>query len=344
MSDDALVPAQGAHAELAALYKGAATLQRASIGAGTQLAYDAAWKQFLAWCAGLALDPYAPETVPLYVAHLATVKKRALSTIRVAVAAITVGYKKAGFLLTAQAPELGSVIKGTARTLGSAPGRQAAPISVALLRVMLAHCDRARQPARAARDRALLLLGFGAALRRSEIVALCRDDVKIEGRGVRITIGRSKTDQTGRGVDVGIVANPADPEFCAAVALEAWLAFREQGEDMQAALAAENPPLFCSLAKNGKVIGKKLSERLVARLVKKLAMCAGEPPEDYAGHSLRAGLITAAAEGGGELPGLQKHARHANPASTTRYFRPATIWRANVTALVFREEAEESPI
>ena len=71
-------------------------------------------------------------------------------------------------------------------------------------------------------------------------------------------------------------------------------------------------------------------------------MRAGAPPEDYAGHSLRTGLITAASEGGGELPGgLQKHARHADPASTIGYIRLASVWRDNVTSGVFREEAEE---
>ena len=80
----------------------------------------------------------------------------------------------------------------------------------------------------------MLLLGFGAALRRSELMAL--DDAAIvPGRGVRGRIGRSKTDQQGRGQEVAIWANPAEPEFYPLVALETWLRFRERGPDVAGA-------------------------------------------------------------------------------------------------------------
>ena len=76
-----------------------------------------------------------------------------------------------------------------------------------------------------ARDRTMLLLGFGAALRRSELAGLRLGDV-IAGRRLRLLVWRSKTDQAGRGQDIAVCANPADPAFCPAAALNAWLAHR----------------------------------------------------------------------------------------------------------------------
>jgi site-specific recombinase XerC len=78
-----------------------------------------------------------------------------------------------------------------------------------------------------ARDRAMLLIGFGAALRRSELVGLTIGDITVvPGRGLRILVRRSKTDQKGRGQAVAVWANPAEPGFCPAAALERWLAHR----------------------------------------------------------------------------------------------------------------------
>ena len=151
----------------------------------------------------------------------------------------------------------------------------------------------------------MLLVGFGAALRRSELVALTLGDVEtVPGRGLRLLIRRSKTDQQGQGQDIAVWANPAEEGFCPLAALTRWMAHRRTAADLDwtaTALSRAERPLFCAVTKTGRVTGEKLSDKAVARLVKQAAADAGLDPERYAGHSLRAGLATAAGDQGAGL-------------------------------------------
>ena len=242
-------------AALVSLAEQSAVYATRAFGPGTQRAYRSAWSKYTGWCAGHGLDPFAgagPRAgagpLPLYATHLAETG-RAVSSIRVALAAIATAYRLAGLALDLRDPQLAPVVEGITRTRGSRPRRQAAPAVPAVLRLMLASCgrDEMLKAALAARDRAMLLLGFGAALRRSELVALTLDDAEIvPGRGVLLRIRRSKTDQQGRGQEVAIWANPAEPEFCPAVALETWLRFRARAADVAGAGADESGAGSCS--------------------------------------------------------------------------------------------------
>jgi integrase len=185
----------------------------------------------------------------------------------------------------------------------------------------------------------MLLLGFGAALRRSELVALTLADVTtVPGRGMQLRIRRSKTDQQGRGDLVAVAANPADPGFCPAVALADWLRHREGGADIAtigSPSGADDRKLFCAVTKRGTVTGIGLSDKAVVRLIKQAAEDAGLDPSRFAGHSLRAGLATAAGDAGAGLPELMRQTRHKSTAVALGYLRPADLWNNNVSARVF---------
>ena len=186
----------------------------------------------------------------------------------------------------------------------------------------------------------MLLLGFGAALRRSELVGLAIGDVApVAGRGLMLTIRRSKTDQQGRGDQVAVWANPQEPDFCPAAALEAWLAHRRRGPDLAGAASDDERPLFCGLTKSGRLTGEKLSDKAVARLVKQAAAEAGLDPALYSGHSLRAGLATAAGDAGAGLAELMRQTRHRSTDVALGYLRPAELWRNNVTERLFGDAA-----
>jgi site-specific recombinase XerD len=143
-----------------------------------------------------------------------------------------------------------------------------------VLRQMLAARPGPETPL-GARDRAMLLLGFGATLRRSELVSLALGDVEtVPDRGLLLTIGRSKTDQVGAGQRVAVHANPAEPGCCPAAALEAWLRHRREAPDLDwtaTATMRAARPLFCAVAKAGKVTGQGLSDKAVVRLMKQAA-------------------------------------------------------------------------
>jgi len=248
------------------------------------------------------------------------------------------------------------VVEGITRSKGVRPRRQAAPAVPGVLRLMLASRTvpdtppgaRETSVARAAivaRERAMLLLGFGAALRRSELVALTLGDVEtVPGRGLKLLVRRSKTDPHGQGHDIAVWANPDEPGVCPLAALESWLAHRRTAPDLDwtatPTVRAERP-LFCAVTKTGRVTGAALSDKAVARLVKQAARDAGLDPERYSGHSLRAGLATAAGDAGAGLAELMRQTRHKSTEVALGYLRPADLWRNNVTEKVFRSDAAD---
>ena len=337
---DLLVPGgAGRSAELQALAARAAIYATRARGDGTRRVYRSAWRGYAAWCRSLGREPLAgdPELLAMYATRRAD-DGIAVSTLRVDLAAIRTAHLLAGIPLDLREPRLAMVLEGITRRRGTRPIRQATPAVPAVLRLLLAACLPSNS-ALGARDRAMLLLGFGAALRRSELVALRIGDLEtVAGRGIRLLVRRSKTDQHGKGEDVAVWANPADPRLCPLVALDAWRAYRDQAHDLDG-LAAESirreRPLFCAVTKAGHPTGVILSDKAVARLVKRAAERAGLDPEHYSGHSLRAGLATAAGDAGAALPDLMRQTRHKSTQVALAYLRPADLWRNNVTERVF---------
>jgi integrase len=173
-------------------------------------------------------------------------------------------------------------------------------------------------------------------LRRSELVALTLGDLSaVPGRGVQLVIRRSKTDQQGRGDRVAVAANPLDPTFCPIAALAAWLAHRRGARDCGGGGSDAERPLFCAVTKGGTVTGTNLSDKAVVRLVKQAALDAGLDADGFSGHSLRAGLASAAGDAGAGPPELMRQTRHKSTAVALGYLRPAELWTNNVSARIF---------
>ena len=344
-----LVVADGAPraAELEALAARAAVYATRARGDGTLRTYRSAWQHYDAWCTSLGRDPLAGDldTLAMYVVRRAD-DGLAVSSLRVALAAIGTAHRLAGIPLDLRQPRFAMVLDGIVRSRGTRPRRQAIPAVPDLLRAMLGTLSPDPAHALAARNRALLLLGFSAALRRSELVALRLGDVTpVPGRGLRLLVRRSKTDPYGAGQDVAIWATPADPLLCPAAALAAWLAHRNAADDLTALSAAERAerPLFCGLTKAHALTGQKLSDKAVVRLVKQTAAAAGLDARGFSGHSLRAGLATAAAENGAGLAELMRQTRHTSVEVALSYLRPADLWRRNVTEGLLGPHAQETP-
>ena len=329
-------------AELAELSRRAAVYATRARGDGTRRAYRSAWRQYEVWCASLGRAPLGADAdiIAMYVVRLADAGL-AVSSIRVALAAIKTAHLLAGQALDLRHPSLAMVLEGVTRSKGVRPRRKAAPAVPGLLRLMLAKRPSPARPL-GARDRAMLLIGFGAALRRSELVGLALGDVElVPDKGLLLTVARSKTDQHGQGQRVAVWANPPDPGFCPAAALDAWLGFRREAPDLDwtasSTVRAERP-LFCAVTKTGRVTGQPLSDKAVARLVKQAAADAGLEAERFSGHSLRRGLLTAGGENQAQLADLMRQSRHRSAQSVLGYIEPADLWRNNVTEGVFRKE------
>jgi integrase len=168
------------------------------------------------------------------------------------------------------------------------------------------------------RDRALILLGFAGAFRRSKLVALDVEDCAFGKDGLTIALRRSKVDQEGTGRKIGIRYG-SNPETCPVRNLQEWL---EQA-------GITGGPLFRSINRHGKLQEKRLGDIDVARVVKKLAQRTGLDAAEYAGHSLRAGHATSAAIAGASERSIMNQTGHRSVQMVRRYIREASLFREN---------------
>ena len=165
----------------------------------------------------------------------------------------------------------------------------------------------------ALRDRALIALGMALAARRSELVALDVADLDWEAKGLRVTIRRSKTDQEGHGV---VVAVPEGRRLTPLTHLRTWLTISGITEGA----------VFRPLWKGNRLREARLSDHAVARIVQARALAAGLDPTRYAGHSLRAGFVTAAARAGADVWKIQQVSRHKSMQVLAGYVRDARLF------------------
>jgi site-specific recombinase XerD len=169
MSDATVSPASQA---LISLVGRAAQFASASKASSTREAYRRDLTGFGSWCAaaGLSALPASPQTVACYLADLARSHK--VATLERALVAISQAHKASGLGSPTAAAEVREVLKGIRRELGIAPSQKAALMATdlqAIARLLPASLQGLR-------DRALLLVGFAGAFRRSELVALAVED------------------------------------------------------------------------------------------------------------------------------------------------------------------------
>lgn len=301
--------------DLEALAVRAAGLARQARAANTVRAYEADWRDFAGWCAARGLDPLpaAPAVVGLYLADSAD--RLALATLARRVSSLAARHRRAGLGLDVRHPAVADVLAGLRRERGSAQ-RQAEALTVPRLKRVLAGLGDGLANRR---DRALLLVGTAAALRRSELAALDVADIAVLPEGLRVTIRRSKTDAEGRGAVLAVGCTGT--ATCPAAAYAAWLA----------ASGIAEGAAFRAVDRHGR-LGGRLSGNAIALIVQRRAGAAGLDAAAYAGHSMRAGFATSAARAGvGEIR-IAGQTRHASLAVLRRYVREGRLFEQNLAA------------
>ncbi|WP_082528561.1 site-specific integrase [Methylobacterium sp. Leaf466] len=314
-----LIPSEGTLGpalDLDALAARAAGLAENARSANTRRAYRSDWADFERWCTaqGFPLLPAAPATVGLYLAAHET--RLSVATLTRRLSAIAVAHRMAGFLMDTRHSAIADVMRGLRNRHGSAQ-RHAEALTIPRLKQVL---NQIGDKLGDRRDRALLLVGMAAALRRSELVALDVADITVQPEGLRIVIRRSKTDQGGEGAVLPV--NRTGRATCPAAAYEAWLA----------AAGISEGAVFRGVDRHGR-LGGRLSGQAVALIVQRRASTAGlDAPASYAGHSLRAGFATSAAQAGmGEIK-IARQTRHASLTTLRRYVRDGVLFSENLTA------------
>ncbi len=278
--------------------------------AGTRRAYGSDFRIFVGWCEarGVLHLPAEPETVATFIAAEADAGTRP-STIGRRLAAIRYAHRLAGQPTPTDAEIVGVTMRGIRRTVGTTKVKKA-PATAEVVVDMLSHIP---DTLTGKRDRALLLLGFACALRRSELVALQVSDLDRVPGGLRVTIRRSKTDQEGQGKTIGV---PAGGKLLVAEQVATWL---------QAAGIAAGP-IFRPINRHGQVLPAALADTSVAAIVKAYAGRAGLDPTTFAGHSLRRGFLTSAAHHGATLAKMKAVSLHKSVDTLMGYVDDAEMF------------------
>ena len=287
--------------------------QDAADAPSTLRAYAADLANYKTWCEayGFTAMPATPEVVGAYLA--AAGEGYALPTLRRRVAAIARACGIAGLPLDTKHPAIRETLRGIGRKHG-APARRAAALTTAEIRKLARACGTTLA---GARDRALFLVGFAAALRRSELVGLDVADLAWTGDGLVLRIMRSKTDAEGAGAQVAISRGRL-PETCPVTALQAWLT--------QAAVSTG--PVFRKVNRGGAVEHGRLSTDAVRQVLLKRAALAGVRgawDEPVSPHGLRAGFVTTAYRNGVPDEEIMGHTRHRSLTTMRSYVRRAKL-------------------
>ncbi|WP_240502329.1 site-specific integrase [Sphingomonas panacis] len=328
----ALVPTDGMLAVLHEDLERAAAYKKAARAAATHRAYASDWTIYTAWCGsrGLAPMPAHPEQIAAFVANQADAGFKP-TTIDRRVAAIGHHHRASHHPAPSAHPEAGGLREALAgiRNDKKIKKTRKNAADASALRHMLAEIEG--DGLRARRDRALLAIGMAAALRRSELVALTLDSIGILEQGLELYLGATKTDQAGEGATIAI---PEGTRIRPKALLLDWIgAVRVLEADV-----VRNPdeeaatPLFRRLTRSDQLTDDPMSDKAVARLVKRCAAAAGYDASKFSGHSLRAGFLTEAASQGATIFKMQEVSRHKTVQILSEYVRSADRFRNHAGA------------
>lgn len=285
---------------------------RESLTESSKKAYRSDLAHFIAWGGTI---PTTPEVVARYLAvHAETHSNSTLTRRLVSISRV---HTSQGYASPTQSEVVKAVLHGIRRVHGTAQ-QQVSPI---LKADIIAMVDSLTGNI-GARDKALLLVGFAGAFRRSELVALQCSDIEWVEQGMVVHIRRSKTDQTGEGRKIGIPY--ARGRHCPVISLKQWLA----------AANITSGFLFRPVTKHGHIGEAALSREAVAIIVKKRAQAIGLDAAKYSGHSLRAGLVTSAANAGVSSWKLKAQTGHRSDAMLARYIRGGQLFLDNAAGAV----------
>lgn len=276
----------------------------ASEAHNTRRGREADWAVFVDWCDlnGVAALPARPDDVAAFIADQAN--EKAVATLRRYLASISKMHELAGQPTPTHDRRVLLILGGIRRSIGEEQDK-AAPLTRELLR-------RIQSAGVSERDWAVLCFGQATACRRSELCALDLADLSFaDPRGLAVLIRKSKTDQTARGRVVAVRRYEAEERLCPVRAVSVWIAKR----------GTRPGPLFYGLTPARTLGTSRLCVDALNRLVKQACQRIGLDPDDYSGHSLRAGWVTDARQRGLTWEQVMKHTGHTQLRTVKDYFR-----------------------
>ncbi len=284
----------------------------------TLRAYKSDFKDFGAFCAkhGLSSLPSEPKIVSIYLTHLS--KNSKISTIRRRLVSISMVHKLKGHYLDTKHPIITENLLGIKRVKGSIQeGKK--PILINHLKSIVDVIDEQKcEEIKKLRDRSIILIGFGGGFRRTELISINYEDIEFVPEGLKIIIRRSKTDQFGEGMLKGLPYF-SNEIYCPVTSLKKWLESSK----------IKSGPIFRRFSKGSILTEKRLTDQSVVLLMKEYLKKAGIENKNFAGHSLRAGFATVAAESGADERSIMAMTGHKTTQMVRRYIREANIFKNN---------------
>ena len=304
--------------DLKSLHEATLNNLKSSKANNTLRAYKSDFRDFGAFCAkhGLNSLPSEPKTVSIYLTYLS--KNSKISTIRRRLVSISMVHKIKGHYLDTKHPIITENLLGIKRTKGSIQkGKK--PILINHLKSIIKVIDEQNvEKIKKLRDRSIILIGFGGGFRRTELISIDYEDLEFVTEGLKITIRRSKTDQFGEGMIKGLpyFSNQA---YCPVTSLKKWLDLSK----------IKSGPIFRRFSKGSILTEKRLTDQTVVLLMKEYLKLAGIENTNFAGHSLRSGFATVAAESGADERSIMALTGHKTTQMVRRYIREANIFKNN---------------
>jgi integrase len=282
----------------------------------TELAYRKDLDRFIQWGGTI---PSTPEQVGAYLTEHASTHK--VATLARWMASISIAHQRAGIQ---ESPTsnifVKDVLDGIKRQYGTKK-RRVSPITTEELCGIVDHIEG--KTLVDIRDKALCLMQFFGAMRRSEATALEVADIRFESRGMWVDLGQTKTDQAGEESEIAI-ESADNKKYCAVAALKAWL---------QAAGIAKGA-IFRGINKHGQISENALSHQGLVNIIKARALKAGLDPSLFSGHSMRRGFATSAAIADKPYHKIREITRHKSNEMLMTYIDDAEKFKNNAGKLL----------
>ena len=308
----------GLTTDLKLLHEATLNNLKSSKANNTLKAYKSDFKDFGAFCAKHRLNslPSEPKIVSLYLTHLS--KNSKISTLRRRLVSISMVHKLRGYYLDTKHPIIVENLMGIRRTKGSIQkGKK--PLLINHLKTLINVINEQKiEEIKKSRDKTIILIGFGGGFRRTELISIDHEDLEFVPEGLKINIKRSKTDQFGEGMIKGLPYF-ANETYCPVLNLKRWLEISQ----------IKSGPIFRRFSKGSNLTEKRLTDQSVVLLIKEYLNLAGIENKNFAGHSLRSGFATVAADSGADERSIMAMTGHKSTQMVRRYIREANIFKNN---------------
>ena len=304
--------------DLKSLHEATLNNLKSSKANNTLRAYKSDFKDFGAFCAkhGMNSLPSEPKIVSLYLTHLS--KNTKISTLRRRLVSIGMVHKLKGHYLDTKHPIIVENLMGIRRIKGSIQKGKKPLLINNLKKIINVINEHKIEDIKKFRDKTIILVGFGGGFRRTELISIDHEDLEFVSEGVKITVKKSKTDQFGEGMIKGLPYFN-DETYCPVSSLKKWLEISK----------IKSGPIFRRFTKGSSLSVKRLTDQSVVLLMKEYLNLAGIENKDFAGHSLRSGFATVAAEHGADERSIMAMTGHKTTQMVRRYIKEANIFKNN---------------